>query len=103
MVFGVAAAARRRPRLVLAMVCASATCAGLAAAGARATEGTDLARVVTATKACSFHGRVLEQAGGLGTLVALDPPFCSNGVIPSGTVVWDAARSPASGSHVQGR
>ena len=44
----------------------------------------------------------MEQAGGLGTLVALDDVVCSTGVLPSGTVVWDAERPPPAGAIVRG-
>ena len=77
-------------------------CAGFATAAARAAEGAELALAAGATRACSFRGQVLEQAGGLGTLVSLDNPSCSTGPLPSGTVVWDAERPPPSGADVSG-
>src|SRR5918999_81232 len=53
--------------------------AGLAGAGAHAhtTRPSAVAELATAVPSCRVRGRVLEQAGGLGTLSAIDSAACT--------------------------
>ena len=70
---------RRRPALTATSTLGLAFIAGSLAAVADEADGAALQRSVTATTRCEFYGRVLEHAGGLGTLVAIEPSSCAEG------------------------
>ncbi len=93
---------RRRPTLVLVgLLCVSAGC-GYIGSALRARDGRDLEASATQVMRCSVAGRVLEQAGGLGTLVALDALDCRGTALPSGVAVVSATERLASGAQVSG-
>ncbi len=78
--FGIACAATRRsPLVLLAGLAACGFGTGALSAGLRADDGIDLERIAVTVPRCEVRGRVLEQMGGLGTLVAVDLVSCDGG------------------------
>ena len=93
---------RRSPALAAGMGLLLVATFGYVTAAARTTEGRALEAAVQRTRGCDFTGRVLEQAGGLGTLVAVESAGCSDGPLPSGVVLWDEDPPPQTGARIQG-
>lgn len=73
----VALARRRRPLASLAGVAAIALGAGAFGSLARSSDGSALSALASSAPRCGFSGRILEQAGGLGTLVELAAVQCA--------------------------
>jgi competence protein ComEC len=94
---------RRRHAVVLGAVCVASFSMGLASASLRSGEGRDLEALAERTRSCEFSARVIEHAGGLGTLMAIETASCTAGPLPSGNVFWDAAHPPPVGTLVSGR
>jgi ComEC/Rec2-related protein len=79
--------ARRHPALMIAGLVVVATGSGIAAsAGDRSEVVASLARRVPH---CELDGRVLEQLGGLGTLVAVRDLDCGDATVIGGELVLD--------------
>jgi competence protein ComEC len=86
---------RRRPLVRIAAIGAAAFGLG-AISGAAVADRTAAARVLAADVAhCEVRGRVLEQAGGLGTLIVVDVIACDGyaEVEDAGTVISDVPRA----------
>jgi competence protein ComEC len=91
---GVAAlAARRRPLVAIGGLCLIAFASGVAIVAVRFAADSSLRHVAERVPSCRVDGRVAEQIGGLGTLIALDNIRCEgwHDLMRPGLVVADAA------------
>lgn len=90
---------RRRPAAVIAGLTLVGTGTGIACAAVRAVDTSALVELAESVPRCEVTGRVAEQLGGLGTLVAVDRANCDGTVVDHpGTVVLDAPdASPGAG------
>lgn len=95
-------AARRTPAVPVLGVVLCFAALGSAVASARSAEGVGFERAVQRARGCSFSGRVVEQAGGLGTIVAIQDTNCSAGSLPEGSAVVEAERPMPSGAALHG-
>ena len=73
----IAMALRRRPVLSLIATFALATCAGWWAAALQDADGAELRTAAQTFPRCRVEGRVMEQLGGLGTLIAVNAADCA--------------------------
>ena len=94
---------RRAPWVVAVAAMLGALGLGFASGALRWSEGAQLEAAVQRTRGCDFEARVLEQAGGLGTLAALEAATCTSGPMPPGNVFLDATPAPPVGAVVSGR
>ena len=94
----------RRARLVaFCGMCLASGALGYVGAELRSVEGSALEAAAARTRSCDFVGRVVEQAGGLGTLVSLQSATCPTGALPRGNVIWDVPDAPPTGTVISGR
>lgn len=95
---------RRRPIVRAAALVILAIGLGGIAAAVRSSSGAAIATMASAVPQCDVKGTVLEHAGGLGTLVAVDRLSCSgyDSVERPGSVWLDGAVG-YSGSDLRGR
>jgi competence protein ComEC len=89
---GVVVMLRRRPVAVMAGIGLVGAGAGLLSASVRATEQSQLASLAATIPRCEVKGRIVEQLGGLGTMVALERAECTGSALLQrpGNVVLDA-------------
>lgn len=95
---------RRRPMVRLpALVVLAISLGGLAAA-MRSSGEVAIARMASTVPQCDVEGRVLEHAGGLGTLVAVDLASCTGfRIVERAGAAWLDGAVGYSGSMVSGR
>lgn len=82
---------RRRPLMVAVGVALVAFGLGLFGAGSRTDRTTPLRALASDVPRCEVTGRILEHAGGLGTLAAVDEAHCGDAapIAEAGVVVLD--------------
>jgi competence protein ComEC len=99
-----ALAVRRRPLLGVVGLAAVAFAAGVVGGGARSRAEPPLEALAVGVPSCDFSGRILEQAGGLGTLVELAVASCDDRgqVMDGGAVMVDGTVGDA-GAPIHGR
>ncbi|MGH2729140.1 MAG: ComEC/Rec2 family competence protein [Actinomycetota bacterium] len=99
-----ALAIRRRPLLGVVGLAAVAFAAGAVGGVVRSMERLPLKALAVGVPSCDFSGRVLEQAGGLGTLVELAVASCDarGQVVDGGAVIVDGTIGDA-GAPIHGR
>jgi competence protein ComEC len=90
-----ALAFRRSAALMLVGLVVAAGGAGLVNGGRVMPPPGPLSALAAEVEICEVAGRITEQAGGLGTLVALDAAACDHAVLqgPLGSAVCDCARA----------
>ncbi len=93
---------RRRPLPVVAGLALVAGGLGMTAAATRAGEGLLLTSMASDVPTCGYSGQVMEQAGGLGTLAAIDLG-CDGWPPASGLVMLNEGERLDAGAEIGGR
>jgi competence protein ComEC len=102
---GAALVARRSPMALLAGLGLVGAGAGIVCAAARSGNETAVAEFAESVPSCDISGSVVEQLGGLGTLVAVERAICDGfpPVDDAGVVVVDApSADPGADLHATG-